>query len=384
MRAGGESGWLPPVGTRLSADPFRKIPLVNTEHGQRYVDNSLGQGKAMEVAGTKRTYKPDLKPYEALEEVRRAIRDNFVRTKIDDEQLTYGAIRGMLHSLGDRFTRFLTPEEYKKFSENNNGDFTGIGARIDLIEEYRGSVSAKPFGASRPYIVEPMEGGPAKKAGLQKNDVILEIGGKSTAEMSENAVVQYIRGERGHQGFTENRARRKNRQAGSRQCFQNLRYRCDARRDRSASGYAGMVAQSHRMDSIGRVQQESDKEMGEALQKLRTGPKNEDGTPQGPARGLVFDLRDNPGGLLDAAIDIGSRFISEGPIVYQRERDGSEQSLNAERSRYMNLKVPIVVLVNNYSASAAEVVTGALKDKALRRLLANKAMAKPPCRFCWK
>ena len=134
-----------------------------------------------------------------VERVRRDIRDNFVKTKVDDTELTYGAIRGMLRSLGDRFTRFLTPEEYEKFNEQTTGEFEGIGARIDVIEEYNGSPAAKPFGASRPYIVEPIEGGPAEKAGLKKDDVILAVDGHSTAEMSEDAVVAYIRGVRGTQ-----------------------------------------------------------------------------------------------------------------------------------------------------------------------------------------
>ena len=376
LRAGGDSGWLPAPGTRLSADPLRRIQLMATEHGNRYADNALAQSKTNEVAQGKRTYKPDLKPYESLDEVRRAIRANFVRTKIDEEQLTYGAIRGMLHSLGDRFTRFLTPEEYKKFSENNGGEFTGIGARIDLVEEYRGSVSAKPFGASRPYIVEPMEGGPAKKAGLQKNDVILEIGGKSTAEMSQDAVVTYIRGERGTKVNLKIERPLKTGKLERDNTFKT--FEVEVMRDVIEVHPVSLEWLPNRIAWIrlDEFNKKSDKEMGEALQKLRVGPKNEDGTSQGPARGLVFDLRDNPGGLLDAAVNIGSRFIAEGPIVYQRERDGTEESLNAERDRYMNLKVPIVVLVNNYSASAAEVVTGAMKDKGVATVVGEQSYGK--------
>ncbi|HEX8834482.1 MAG TPA: PDZ domain-containing protein, partial [Abditibacteriaceae bacterium] len=183
VRANGESDWLPP-----SSSPGQ-VPLVRTADGHLMADAV--------TPGAKRTYKPSLKPYETLDEVRRAIKDNFVKTKIDEDELTYGAIRGMLRSLGDRFTRFLTPEEYEEFNVKNTGEFTGIGARIDLKEDYNGSPAARPFGASRPYIVEPIEGGPAFKAGLQKDDVILSIDGRSTAEMSEDAVVSFIRGVRG-------------------------------------------------------------------------------------------------------------------------------------------------------------------------------------------
>jgi carboxyl-terminal processing protease len=87
-------------------------------------------------------------------------------------------------------------------------------------------------------------------------------------------------------------------------------------------------------------------------------------------------MRDNPGGLLDVAVKIGSRFVADGPIVYTRERDGSEEHLDAQRDRYLGLKMPIVVLVNNYSASAAEVVTGALKDDGVATVVGEQSYGK--------
>ena len=99
--------------------------------------------------------------------------------------------------------------------------------------------------------------------------------------------------------------------------------------------------------------EKTDKEVGDALRKVKAGRNGV------PAKGLVFDMRSNPGGLLTAAVDVGSRFINKGPIVITRERDGKEKSLDAETERYMNLKVPIVVLVDKFSASAAEIVAGA-------------------------
>jgi carboxyl-terminal processing protease len=112
-------------------------------------------------------------------------------------------------------------------------------------------------------------------------------------------------------------------------------------------------------------------EVGEAFAAIRKGPNG-----QGAARGLVLDMRDNPGGLLDVAVDVGSRFIPEGPIVYTRERDGSERALNAERNHFANLKVPVVVLVNNYSASAAEIVAGAMKDKGVATVVGEPSYGK--------
>ena len=189
-----------PSNWRWPAQASMVAPLTRTADS-----NVLAQNIAQDKGA--RTYKPDLRPYETLDEVRRAIKDNFVQPKtVDDTELTYGAIRGMLRSLGDRFTRFMTPEDYNEFLVSNKGEFTGIGARIDTKIDYAGSPRARPYGASRPYIVDPIEGGPAQKAGLKRNDVILAIDGKSTADMSEDATVAYIRGTRGHRGQAHHRA----------------------------------------------------------------------------------------------------------------------------------------------------------------------------------
>jgi len=334
-------------------------------------------------ASKRRTHKPDLRPYETLDEVRRAIKENFVKTQVDETQLTYGAVRGMLRALNDRFTRFLTPEEYEEFTVKNTGEFTGIGARIDTKEDYYGSKEAKPFGASRPYIVEPIDGGPAAKAGLQKNDVILSIDGRSTADMSEDATVSFIRGVRGT--TVKLKIERK------------LAPKTPAGANASGASSATPSEPAHKTFDItltrdiieihpvklewlpdgiawlrlNEFNKKSDPEMTKALQEVQKGRDS-----KGPARGLILDMRDNPGGLLDVAVDISSRFISSGPIVFTRERDGGERSLNAETNRFMNLKMPIIVLINNYSASAAEIVTGALKDKNVATVVGEKSYGK--------
>ncbi|HVF10203.1 MAG TPA: S41 family peptidase, partial [Abditibacteriaceae bacterium] len=333
MRAQAErSQWTPP-----GSHAWPIISLVRT-----------AEGVVMSKASSSKSpsYKPNLKPYEVLDEVRHAIKDNFVRTRIDETDLTYGAVRGMLRSLGDRFTRFLSPEEYDEFKVKNDGEFVGIGARIDLKEDYTGSSAAKPYGASRPYIVEPIDGGPADKAGLQRDDVILSINGRSTADLSENSVVLFIRGVRGTPVRLKIERKAKAAPgAGRDAAFKVL----DVTLTRD-------VIEIHpvklewlpdriawlRLDEFNK---KSEAEMTAALRQLQKGEN-----AQGAARGLILDMRDNPGGLLDVAVDIGSRFIGSGPIVYTRERDGSERPLNAEHDRFLNLKIPIVVLINKYSA----------------------------------
>jgi len=359
MRAQAErSQWKPPP-----AHPWPIISLVRTADGLVLADAAPAK---------KPTYKPNLKPYEVLDEVRRAIKENFVRTQVDETELTYGAVRGMLRSLGDRFTRFLTPEEYDEFKVKNDGEFTGIGARIDLKEDYTGSSAAKPYGASRPYIVEPIEGGPAQKAGLQRDDVILSINGHSTADLSENSVVQFIRGVRGTAVKIKIERKAKAPEGAGRDAnFKVLDI--TLMRDVIEMHPVKLEWLPERIAwlRLDEFNKKSEAEMVTALRELQKGVNG-----QGAARGLILDMRDNPGGLLDVAVDIGSHFISAGPIVYTRERDGSERPLNAERDRFLDLKIPIVVLVNKYSASAAEIVAGAMKDKNVATIMGEQSYGK--------
>lgn len=319
---------------------------------------------------TPRVYKPDLRPYETLDEVRRAIKDNFVSTKVDDVQITNGAIRGMLRSLGDRFTRYLPPEDYSEFLSSNKGEFTGIGARIDVQEDYAGSALAKPFGASRPYIVEPLPGGPAQKAGLKRGDVILAVNGKSTADMSEDATVSFIRGTRGTPVSLKIE-----RKLNSAKVLRDIKFNTfDIQLTRDTielnpvtlTWLPGNIAWM----KLDEFNEKTDEEIGKALKEVKAG---QDGIP---TKGLIFDMRGNPGGLLTAAVDVGSRFINKGPIVFQRERTGEVRPLNAEPDKFMNLKIPVAVLVDGYSASAAEIVTGALKDDSMATVVGAQTFGK--------
>ncbi len=339
------------------------VPLTRTADGNVMVQPVAAQ------KGT-RAYKPDLKPYETLDEVRRAIKDNFVKTKVDDTEVTYGAIRGMLRSLGDRFTRFLTPEDYNEFLTSNKGEFVGIGARIDVKDDYAGSPAAKPWGGSRPYIVDPIEGGPAEKAGLKRGDVILAIDGKSTLDMSEDATVAYIRGERGRPVKLKIE-RKLNAPKNIKDTKYNV-FDIDLSRDTiemhpvKLQWLPGDIAWL----KLDEFNEKTDFEVGQALKKVAAGNEGN------PSKGLIFDMRDNPGGLLNAAVDVGSRFISSGPIVITHERNGQERQYKAESDHFMNLKIPVTVLIDRYSASAAEIVAGALKDTGKATVIGEQSFGK--------
>lgn len=376
-RAQGESDWMPrplPVFALMSdGDGHRLLPTAYASTGGELsqVGERLADRATSSITSSTRSQRrTNPKPYQTLEEVRRAIRDNFVQPEVSDEQLTYGAIRGMLSSLGDRFTRFMTPEEYLDFKQKNEGEFTGIGARIDLKDDYQGSPAARPLNASRPYIVEAMANSPAQRGGLQAGDVILEINGRSTANKSADAVVIDIKGVRGT--LVNLKIERKLTTAELNRDSTYKVFEIALKRDLIVEHpvrlewMPGNIAWLR----LSEFNERSDAEMTAALSKIKAGLNGV------PTRGLILDMRDNPGGLLNGAVQIGSRFIPSGPIVSTRERDGKTIPMNAQRNRFLGFKFPMVVMVNNYSASAAEIVTGAMKDRRLATVVGEPSYGK--------
>jgi len=350
--------WLPP-SSRLSA----YLSLQNSPSDQLFAASA-----SADQAATAEPKKSNVKPYELLDEVRRDIENNFYKKDVDETQLTYGAVRGMLASLGDRFTRFMTPEDYREFQVKNNGEFVGIGARISTVEKYAGDPSAHRQPSSRPIIVSPIEGGPAIKAGLQKDDVLLKVAGHDTANLSLDTVVSYIRGKAGTPlHLTVERKTSATEKATYKQIDMTIV------RDviEVHPVHLNWLPKDIAWIQLDEFNKKSDEEMTKALNAVKKGSNG-----NGPAKGLIIDMRNNPGGLLDSVVAIASRLVPSGPIVFTHERTGEMRAMNADKSRYLGLKIPIVVLVNNYSASAAEILTGALKDNNLATVVGEHTYGK--------
>jgi carboxyl-terminal processing protease len=293
---------------------------------------------------------PDIKPLETINEVMRAIRDHFIKTDVKDRDLTYGAINGMLDALNDRFTRFMRPEEYEEFEIKNQGEFDGIGANIDLVVDEK-------TGKTLPVIVRALPETPAEKAGIKAGDRILKIDGKSTEDMASATVVGLIRGKRGtpvtltlqSKGETKPRD-------------------VVIKRDRIELHW---VEFEMLPDHIGYIQlrefnEKADRELDKAFARLKA---------EG-AKGLIFDVRGNPGGLLEVAITVASRFVKSGPVVSTKDRKGNVEKLDVEGDRFLNLKMPVVVLVNGYSASASEILAGAVQDAGVGKVVGEKTFGK--------
>jgi carboxyl-terminal processing protease len=250
---------------------------------------------------------------------------------VNEKQLTYAAIRGMLASLHDPYTRFMDPTEYRSMQEDTRGDFFGIGAQL---QEKEGQI----------VIYRPIEGSPADKAGIKAGDVIVEVDRKPVAGMRVDDVVKKIRGPRGTK--VELTIRRKG---------EAKLLHISIVRDLITSPVVYSYMEDEKL-GIGRIRLEQFNEKCDQLlvQKVRE--------LEGKGlRALILDLRYNPGGLLNVAVDVASRFIDNGVVVLIQEKNGQITKLYAERGRAFK-PYPLVVLVNEWSASASEIVAGAIRD----------------------
>lgn len=303
--------------------------------------------------GTSSAHEPDLRRWEMMYEVLNNINKHFVRSKVDERELTYGAVRGMLKSLNDKYTRFLTPEEYDDFRVKNEGEFFGIGASIFVEEDPRTSEET--------LVLVPIEDSPAEKAGLKIGDAILKIDGNPTKNMPVQAAVSKIRGPRGTKVMlTIQRKGTKPMEPPTQKEFTIVRDLIQI----------PAVKSEMLTDGIGWIQlrdfnEKADRELDRAYAQLKEKGLN----------GLVLDLRGNPGGLLEVAINVASRFIKNGTIVRTEGRSGNEDH-TAEADRYWNVKVPMVVLINGFSASASEIVAGAVQDKKVGKVVGETSYGK--------
>jgi len=259
---------------------------------------------------------------------------------------SYEAIRGMLASLDDPYTRFMDPREFKEMQIDTSGELTGVGIQLSLDKETKELV-----------VVSPIEGSPASRAGVMPKDVILSIDGKSTKGMSTEDAVKLIRGQA---GTTVNLQLRRD---GKLVEAPLVRARIELH---AVDSQVNTSADGTRIGYI-RLKQfnaNAAKDMADALKKL----EGEN------VQGYVLDLRSNPGGLLMASIAIARQWMDEGVIVSTKTRDGIQDTKRAN-GRALTQR-PLVVLVNQGSASASEILSGALQDNHRPVVVGEKTFGK--------
>jgi C-terminal peptidase (prc) len=275
-------------------------------------------------------------------DVLRIIKENYVEP-VSTKDLIYGALNGMTKSL-DPFSSFFTPKQYESFRQETEGEFGGVGIEIGMEK-------------GRPVVISPIEGTPAFKAGIKPGDVILEIDGEDTSNMSLMDVVQRIRGKVGTK--VQLTIYRKGMEKPMKIELERALIRIESVRW-TTLGDVGYIKLSQFNENVS-VQVEK------ALKEL---------TSQ-RVKGIILDLRNDPGGLLSEAVNVASLFLPEGKlVVYTRGRNGETQKYFARRKPVVPDDLPVVVLINKGSASASEIVAGALQDYKRALIVGEKSFGK--------
>ncbi|WHY83043.1 S41 family peptidase [Siminovitchia fortis] len=262
---------------------------------------------------------------------------------VDEEKLVDGAIDGMVKSLDDPYSDYMTKEESKVFEESITSSFEGIGAEI---QEKNGAI----------VVVSPIKGSPAEKAGIEPNDKITEVDGKSVRGMSANEAVLLIRGEKGTK-VTLTIERKEGEEPK----------KVTITRDEIPINtvYPEMLDNGVAKIQITSFSSHTDKDLSEALKEMEDkGMKS-----------LILDLRKNPGGLLDQAISISNLFVPKGKMLFQvANKDGKVEEYVAKDGK--KITVPTVVLVDEGSASASEILAAAVSESAGIPLVGEKTFGK--------
>jgi len=276
-----------------------------------------------------------------------AVRQKVLEKPISDQKAAYGAIQNMLKTLDDPFTRFLDPEQYRSLQVNTSGELTGVGLQIALNPQ-----------SGKLEVVAPIAGSPAEKAGIRPRDRIVKIEGISTTELTLDEAAARMRGpigslvtlliERDGEGEKEIRVVRD--RIALNPVVAELRSSLQGK----PFGYLRLT----------QFNANASMELAHAISSLE----------KKGAAAYILDLRNNPGGLLQAGIEIARLWLDSGTIVYTVNRQGIQGSFEAFGPALTN--DPLVILVNQGTASASEILAGALQDNGRAKLVGETTFGK--------
>jgi len=263
----------------------------------------------------------------------RAVRQEYLDRSYEDKEAAYDAIHEMLEQLDDPYTRFMEPEEFKNLQVDTSGELTGVGIQIALDEE-----------TDYIRVISPIEDTPAYEAGILARDLIIAIDGQSTKGMELSEAVSLIRGKPGSDVTLT--IQRQAREVD----YEITRARIEVHPVRSR------LHETPQGEEVGYIRlnqfsSNAPEEMRAAIRELQ----------EKEIEGYVLDLRSNPGGLLYASVEIARMWIDEGKIVSTVDRQGEVERQNAKGNSLSDK--PLVVLVDGGSASASEILSGALQDQ---------------------
>lgn len=268
------------------------------------------------------------------------------KKKIDNQKMIYGAIKGMVASLNDPYTFFLTPEENKKSKDDLSGKFQGIGAQLGLKN-------------NRIVIIAPLKNSPAEKAGLKTGDFINEINNELTTNLTLTEAVNKIRGPKGTKVklTIERNSQQKD---------------IEIIRDEINVPSIELSFEKNKIAYI-KVNQFGDKtydEWDNAVDEILARNKKE------TIKGIIVDVRDNPGGYLEGAVYLASEFLSFGQTIVKQESTTYKNKTYYSQRNGRLQDFPLVILINQGSASASEIFAGALRDNKKATLVGQKSFGK--------
>jgi carboxyl-terminal processing protease len=305
----------------------------------RSLDGPLAAGGSTPSAPEQATTPKDLQTlFAPFWEAWNLVHQQYVDQPVDDVKLMQGAIRGMMEALGDKHSSYMDPSTYQQVNGELSGSYEGIGAYVDTTGEYL-------------TVTSPMPGSPAEAAGLRAGDIIIKVNGKDMKGIDPELVRQQVIGPAGTTVHLT--IMRKG---------QDLPIEVDVKREKitvkSASGK--MLDNGIAYIQITTFGDNTTQELKDTLTTLKA---------QNP-KGYILDIRNNGGGYLKTAVEVTSQFVDKGVVLYEQFGDGKKNTYDVLSDGLLtDTRIPVVVLINEGSASASEILAGALQDDGRAKLV---------------
>ncbi len=296
-------------------------------------------GSSADASSTNLTY---FKSLDLIRKVLELVKSDYVEENLDEQKLIYGAIEGMLKKLDDPYTRFMEPKIYKEMQVETQGEFGGLGIVISIKDRML-------------TVVSPIDDTPAARAGIMAGDMIIKIDGKDVIDIALHDAVKLLRGPVGTKIIITII------REGSRD---SKDYEIERQIIKLPSVKYWVIEPNIGFIRLTQFIQTSSEDLEKAMIDLE---KN-------GAKSIILDLRNNPGGLLTSAVEVGRKFIPKGDIVSIKGRDGEENTYSSFFKYHPT--IPLIVLINEGSASASEIVAGAIKDNRRGLLVGKKSFGK--------
>ncbi|MFZ6026078.1 MAG: S41 family peptidase [Chloroflexota bacterium] len=271
------------------------------------------------------------------------VHEEYVDQPVDDEALMRGAIKGMLEALGDQHSSYMDPQQYKDATSGLEGEYEGIGAWVSTDEEFL-------------TINEPMPGSPAETAGLRPGDQVIAIDGEDMAGVAPELARLKVLGPKGSTVVLT--IRREGAEEPFDVTIKRARITVPSVTGEMLDGNIAYI----RLYTFG---DKTTSELKDALKEL---------LPQEP-KGLILDLRNNGGGYLQTAVEVASQFLDDGVVLYEIYNDKPRQTYEV-KGNGLATEIPMVVLINQYSASASEILAGAIQDHGRGQLVGVQSYGK--------